>query len=142
MNPALFSSQRQDWETPQALFDELNAEFGFTVDVCATPRNAKCAFFFSPEQDGLAQDWERRVCWMNPPYGRQISAWIDKALRQRAKGATIVCLVPSRTDTRWFQKCIDAGCEIRFLPGRLKFAGAQHPAPFPSAVIVMRPPRG
>lgn len=78
---AMFSSKTDQWETPQWLFDELNKEFEFTLDVCATADNAKCKEFFSPEDDGLSQDW-RGVCWMNPPYGRKISEWIEKRMNE------------------------------------------------------------
>lgn len=53
----LFSSATDLWETPQEFFDELDKEFHFTVDVCATPENAKCARYFTQEQDGLRQKW-------------------------------------------------------------------------------------
>lgn len=74
----LMSSERMDWETPPELFDPLNEEFHFTLDVCATAQNAKCTRFFTPEEDGLKQKWTG-VCWMNPPYGREVKAWMKKA---------------------------------------------------------------
>lgn len=132
-----FSSASDMWETPQNFFDELNAEFGFEVDVCATPENAKCARYFTPEQDGLAQEWTG-TCWMNPPYGRQISKWVRKAYESAQKGATVVCLLPARTDTSWWHDYCMKG-EIRFVRGRLKFGNASENAPFPSAVVVFRP---
>ena len=95
----MFSSAKCEWETPQDTFDALNTEFGFEVDVCALPENAKCASFFSPEMDGLAQVW-KGVCWMNPPYGREMPKWIEKAYFSALDGATVVCLLPSRTDTK------------------------------------------
>lgn len=133
---AMFSSKTDQSETPQWLFDELNKEFEFTLDVCATADNAKCKEFFSPEDDGLSQDW-RGVCWMNPPYGRKISEWIEKAYKESQNGATVVCLVPSRTDTRWWHDYCVKG-EIRFLKGRLKFGNCKNSAPFPSAIVVFR----
>jgi len=133
-----YSSDRHDWETPQPLFDLLNREFNFTLDVCATDRTAKCDEFFSPASDGLAQDWGSSVCWCNPPYGNQIKDWIAKAYDSAREGATVVCLVPARTDTRyWWEYCIRG--EVRFLRGRLRFDGWDNSAPFPSAVVVFRP---
>lgn len=106
---AMFSSATDMWATPQALFDQLDAEFHFTTDVCATPENAKCANYFTPEVDGLAQEWTG-VCWMNPPYGREIGRWVQKAHDTAASGkATVVCLLPSRTDTAWWHDYILRG---------------------------------
>ncbi len=134
-----YSSASDQWATPQDLFDSLDAEFGFTLDVCASVDNAKCARFYSEQDDGLAQSWEG-VCWMNPPYGREIGRWMAKAKAAAAVGATVVCLVPARTDTSWWwDNCGDQ--EIRFLRGRLKFGKSQNAAPFPSAVVILRPPQ-
>jgi len=133
-----FSSKLHDWGTPQALFDELHAEFNFTIDVCATHSNAKLPFFFSPEQDGLSKPWAPERCFMNPPYGRQIGKWMHKALSEARNGALVVCLVPARTDTNWWHDYAMKG-QIRFLRGRLKFQGAKSSAPFPSAVVIFRP---
>lgn len=85
MNKALFSSASDEWATPQALFDRLNEKFRFDLDVCATKENAKCARYYTREQDGLAQTWEG-VCWMNPPYGRQIGKWMQKAYQSAIGG--------------------------------------------------------
>ena len=143
-----FSSKSDMWETPQDFFDKLNEEFNFETDVCALPENTKCKKYFTPEQDGLTQKWEG-VCWMNPPYGNKIGKWIKKAYESGEKGATVVCLVPSRTDTSyWHNYCMKG--EIRFFRGRLKFKNRAlpsyredgnykiSPAPFPSAIIVFR----
>lgn len=138
ISQGLFSSATDEWETPQDLFDELNAEFSFTVDVCALPINAKCSRFFTPEQDGLIQEWSLETCWMNPPYGRQIGKWIRKAYEESQKGATVVCLLPARTDTAWWHDYCVKG-EIRFIRGRLKFGGSKNSAPFPSAIVIFRP---
>jgi phage N-6-adenine-methyltransferase len=132
-----FSSATDLWATPQDTFDALNAEFGFQTDVCALAENAKCRNFYTPEQDGLAQNW-RGTCWMNPPYGRQIGKWMRKAYESSLTGATVVCLVPARTDTAWWHDYAMRG-EIRFLRGRLKFGGSKNSAPFPSAVVIFRP---
>ena len=136
MNTVHFMSEKLDWGTPQELFDRLNQEFHFTLDVCALPKNAKCKRFFSPLEDGLSQKWSG-VCWMNPPYGREIEKWMQKALHESDRGATVVCLVPARTDTEWWHKYALHG-EIRFIRGRVKFQGASAMAPFPSAIVIFR----
>jgi phage N-6-adenine-methyltransferase len=125
-----------EWETPQTFFDTLNAEFGFTLDVAAQPHNAKCPRYFTPSDDGLVQPWTG-VCWMNPPYGRMIAAWMQKAYESALTGATVVCLVPARTDTRWWHTYAAQG-EIRFVRGRLTFGSAACTAPFPSVLIIFR----
>lgn len=134
-----FMTQRHDWETPQFLFDGLHAEFGFELDVCATPHNAKCRRFFSEAVIVLSQPWIR-VCWMNPPDRREIARWMKKAFESARQGAIVVCLVPARSDTRWWHKYAMRG-EIRYLRGRLKFGGATNSAPFPSAIVIFRPPK-
>jgi phage N-6-adenine-methyltransferase len=126
------------WETPPDVFDPLNQEFGFTLDVCALLENAKCANFYSPLEDGLIQPWTG-VCWMNPPYGNAIVPWVKKAYEVAQSGqATVVALLPSRTDTRWWHEYVQdkAGVEVRFLPGRVKYVGADNPAPFGNAVVI------
>lgn len=133
---ALMSSATDMWETPQWLFDKLNALYHFDVDVCATADNAKCDTYYTPEQDGLSQEW-CGACWMNPPYGRNIGKWIRKAYESAQAGATVVCLVPARTDTAWWHDYAVHG-EIEFLRGRLKFGGSKNGAPFPSAIVVFR----
>ena len=132
----MFTSRTDEWETPQYLFDELNEQFGFETDVCALPWNTKCAKYFTPEQNGLSQEW-RGVCWMNPPYGRQIGLWVEKAYKSSKNGATVVCLLPSRTDTAWWHDYCMKG-EIKFLRGGLKFGDSKNSAPFPSAVVIFR----
>lgn len=130
-----FSSATDLWTTPQDFFDKLDEEFHFTLDVCATVDNHKCDTFFTKETDGLKQDWKGTV-WMNPPYGREIKTWMKKAHESAIAGATVVCLVPARTDTVWWHSyCI--GWTVRFIKGRLKFGGHKNSAPFPSAVIIM-----
>lgn len=130
-----FRSDTDEWATPPGLFAELDREFGFQLDVCASPGNAKCGRYFTREDDGLQQEWVG-VCWMNPPYGRTIGQWILKALEASRNGATVVCLVPARTDTRWWQDYVTQAADVRFIRGRLKFGGAANGAPFPSAVVV------
>lgn len=130
-----FSSDSQTWATPQDFFDRLDAEFGFTLDVCALPDSAKCANYFTPETDGLSQSW-RGVCWTNPPYGREIGIWMKKAHEESLRGVVVVCLVPARTDTKWWHEYAMKAAEIRLVRGRLKFGGATTSAPFPSAVVI------
>jgi phage N-6-adenine-methyltransferase len=133
-----FSSKTNEWSTPPELFDKLNTKWNFELDVCATPQNAKVDRFFDEQADGLQQDWSPFVCWMNPPYGREIKKWMAKALEESEKGATVVCLVPSRTDTAWWHDYAMKG-EIDYIRGRLKFGGHKNSAPFPSALVVFRP---
>ena len=135
INQGLFTSTTDLWETPQEFFDELDAEFHFDVDVCALPENAKCGKYYSPNDDGLTQPW-KGMCWCNPPYGRQIGSWIAKAAQSAEEGATVVMLLPARTDTRWFHQYIYGKAEIRFVSGRLKFGGSKNGAPFPSMVVI------
>lgn len=133
-----FSSERDDWPTPKWLFESLDAEFGFTLDPCSSDANAKCPKHFTKEDDGLKQDWGTDAVFMNPPYGREIPKWMQKAWHSAQAGATVVCLIPSRTDTEWWHRYAMKG-EIRLLKGRVRFEGAQSSAPFPSAVVVFRP---
>ena len=141
LNSVLFSSEKEDWETPLEFFNKLDGEFHFDLDVCASPQNAKCKEFFTKEQNGLEQSWRNRTCWMNPPYGKSIGNWMKKAEEEsRLSGALVVCLVPARTDTKWFHDCVlKAQAEVRFVRGRIKFVGATASAPFPSVIVIFRP---
>lgn len=131
-----FSSASDEWETPQALFEELSWLFGgFTLDPCATSDNAKCARFFTREQDGLSQSWTGHKVFLNPPYGRVIGRWVEKAFQESRNGALVVCLLPARTDTRWWQEYVRRG-QVWFLRGQLKFGQAKNAAPFPSAIVI------
>ena len=137
-----FSSRKTDWATPWTLFRQWDTLQGpFTLDVCATDENAKCGHFFSPKDDGLSQNWSG-VCWMNPPYGRAISHWIAKAVVEvnTAGVRRVVCLLPARTDTAWWHTFVIPHGAVRFLRGRIRFEGAAHPAPFPSAIVVFNNP--
>ena len=134
---AMMASGRDDWETPPGIFEPLHAEFGFTLDVCASAESAKCADYFTLDDDALSRPWIG-VCWMNPPYGKQIGAWMRHAWHAAQAGATVVCLVPARTDAHWWHDYAMQG-EVRFVRGRIRFMGAPHNAPFPSAIIVFRP---
>jgi len=133
-----FSSRSDEWPTPQWLFDRLQREFAFELDPCSTHENAKCPRHFTRQDNGLAQDWGRAVVFMNPPYGRDIRHWMAKAFESAQGGATVVCLVPARTDTQWWHRYAIHG-EVRFIKGRLKFGNALHCAPFPSAIVIFRP---
>jgi phage N-6-adenine-methyltransferase len=131
-----YSSNKTEWETPQDLFDKLNYEFGFTLDVCATDENTKCPNWYTKEDDGLNQPWSG-TCWMNPPYGREIGKWLAKAWQEHLLGAVVVCLVPSGTDTKWWHTYCMKG-EVRFIEGRLKFSGNKWNAPFPNAIVIFK----
>ncbi len=134
-----FSSKTNEWSTPQSFFDELDKEFNFTLDPCATHDNAKCDKYYTIEDDGLLQDWSKDIVFMNPPYGREIKHWVQKAYEESLKGATVVCLIPARTDTTyWHSYIFDKADDIRFIKGRLKFGDGKNSAPFPSAVIVYK----
>lgn len=156
----MFSKASDEWSTPQDVFDALDAEFGFSLDAAARLETSKCgAWYFGPDypieglRDALAVDWlaccglfERPHIWLNPPYSK-CRAFIAKAAEEARKGCTVVCLAPSRTDTRWWHEHVwdsekhapRPGVEVRFIKGRLKFGGATAGAPFPSVVIIFRP---
>ena len=126
------------WTTPAWLFHALNVEFGFTLDPCCDgPGNARCSKFYTPQENGLLRSWGTDVVFMNPPYS-QIEVWMRKAYGAAQEGATVVCLVPARTDTFWWHEYVMKG-EVRLLRGRLKFGDAENNAPFPSAIAIFRP---
>jgi phage N-6-adenine-methyltransferase len=136
----LLSSQNGLWGTPQNFFEQQAAQYGpFDLDVCAVASNAKCENFLSPLEDALKQSWHG-VCWMNPPYGHDIGKWILKAWKESClpgHAKRVVCLLPARTDTRWWQDYVQKyASKIEFIRGRIKFEGAQYNAPFPSAIAV------
>lgn len=123
-----FSSQRLNWQTPKAVYQVLDAEFGFDHDPCP----------INPKVDGLTSDWGK-CSFVNPPYGRELPKWIKKGWEEYRKGKTVVFLIPSRTDTRWWHDYCMKAREIRFIKGRLKFGDAKNSAPFPSAIVVLDP---
>lgn len=168
-NELMFSSAYDAWATPQDWFDKRNAIEKFQVDVCAAEDTAKCPIYYTKENSCLDKDWltdeddklfNTTVCFMNPPYGREIGKFVKKAYEQSYRGCRVVCLLPARTDTKWFHEyCADA--EIEFIEGRLTFGsdaywewvweqptlnnkpnslykkyGKKNPAPFPSMVVV------
>lgn len=150
VNEGMFTSTTDDWPTPRDLFDALDAEFGFDLDPCASPENAKCARFYTMADDGLSRRW-RGVVFMNPPYGRGIRDWIAKAWWESRQGATVVCLIPARCDTDYWHEYVMQAAEVRLVRGRIHFdsdrqrereasgESVAHNAPFPSAVVVFRP---
>jgi len=136
INKALFTSKSDEWSTPQNLYDELNKEFGFTLDPCASDKNHKCEKYFTIEDNGLCEDWTGEVVFCNPPYSK-IKDWVEKAYIE-SNGCVVVLLIPSRTDTKYFHEYIynKYGVEIRFIKGRLKFSDSKNSAPFPSMIVV------
>ena len=133
--PTLYSSRTDEWETPQDVFDALDAEFHFTLDPACTDDNAKCAKHYTKEQDGLKQSWDGETVFLNPPYGRDIAKWMQKAYGVRG---TVVALIPARVDTAWFHDWVYGKAEIRFIRGRLKYGGAKNNSPFPSMIVIYR----
>ena len=136
---AAMTSERDDWETPQALFDKLDAVYHFTLDPCSTHENAKCAKHYTIEEDGLSRSWKGETVFCNPPYGRNIAAWVRKCAEESSH-AEVVMLIPSRTDTAYFHDHIykKPGVHVEFIRGRLKFERggvALQSAPFPSMLV-------
>ena len=134
---AAMTSNKDDWETPQELFDKLDAIYHFTLDPCSTHENAKCEKHFTVEDDGLAQSWEDETVFCNPPYGRSIGEWVKKCAEE-SKHAKVVMLIPARTDTAYFHDYIYRKAKVEFLRGRLKFERggvALNSAPFPSMIV-------
>ena len=138
----LMTSNTNEWYTPKKLFDELNEEFNFNLDPCCTVESAKCKDFYTEATNGLSKSWEGKTVFMNPPYGREIKKWIEKAYMESLKPNTkVVALIPSRTDTSyWHDYIFNKAKDIRFLRGRIKFVdidgNSSSPAPFPSSIIV------
>lgn len=160
----LFSSATDLWATPQDFYDRLNDEFSFTLDPCTDGTNAKCAKFFTKEDDGLSQEWAPHTTFMNPPYRKPehpckpnckkktcqkrgyhndeyiagTGDWVKKAYEEAQKGATVVALIPARTDTEFWHNYVMKAAEIRLVKGRLSFGEGTDSAPFPSAVVIFR----
>jgi phage N-6-adenine-methyltransferase len=154
VDKALFSSNSQEWKTPQDFFDKLNEEWKFNLDPCATPENAKCDLFYTVKNDGLKlpwyafpaqqtikSEWVPGRVFVNPPYGREVGQWVEKAVTevQNGNAEVVVMLLPARTCTAWWHQWVEPNAsEINFLRGRLKFGGAKNSAPFPSVVVVFK----
>jgi phage N-6-adenine-methyltransferase len=132
-----FLNKSDRWATPREFFERLDEEFEFTTDVCAEAENRKCEKYYSPIDDGLAQKWAG-VCWCNPPYS-DCASWVRKAFEASLSGVIVVCLIPARTDTRYWHDYVMRADEVRLLKGRLRFVGGTASAPFPSAVVIFRP---
>lgn len=131
-----FSSATDDWPTPTDYFVRLSKLFNFTLDPCASAANCKCANFFDIATDGLSRSWTTGgAVFMNPPYGRNIGKWVRKAYEESLKGTPVVCLLPARTDTAWWQDYCSKGL-VKLVRGRLKFGNATNSAPFPSAIVI------
>ena len=128
-----FASKKQEYKTPKKLFNKLNKEFNFTIDVCADTYNKKVENFYSEKDNALIKDWNG-VCWMNPPY-KDLKIWVKKAYKESLKGAIVVCLIPARTNTNWWHEYCMKG-EIRFIKGRPKFEGCKYGLPQPLAIVI------
>lgn len=141
ISKSLFSNKSDEWYTPQDIFNQLDSEFHFNLDPCATPESAKCKIFFTKEDDGLSKKWGGYRVFCNPPYS-EINKWVEKAYRETREDNTIVVmLIPARTDTKYFHNFIYQRSEIRFVKGRVKFCGNTREsasAPFPSMVVIFR----
>ena len=127
----LMTSLSPHWYTPKWLYEELDKEFHFDFDPCPLGNSRY-------EYDGLVNKW-KKVNYINPPYGKEISKWIAKAYQESQGGATCVLLIPSRTDTKWWHDYIMKANEIRFIKGRLKFGDSKNSAPFPSCIVIFKP---
>lgn len=134
----MFSSKSDEWSTPQDIYEQLDNEFHFNLDPCATEENHKCDTFFTQNDDGLSKNWGGYRAFVNPPYS-QIKQWVKKCWEESTKPNTIVVmLIPVRTDTRYFHEYINHRSEVRFIKGRLKFGDSNNSAPFPSMVVIFR----
>ncbi len=136
-----FASIRNDWTTPDELFREIDAEFGFTLDAAASAENKKVAAFFDKKIDAMTQDWAPHRIWLNPPYGEgyKLSQWVKKAHDEAQRGATVVMLIPARTNTNWFHDYCLGKAQVRFIRGRPKFGGAEHGLPQPLCFVIFEP---
>jgi phage N-6-adenine-methyltransferase len=143
----LFDKEKTDkslkstvWETPENVFQTMNKEFNFTIDVCALPENSKCKRFFSPIENGLKQSWKNEICWCNPPYGKEVKDWVKKAYLESFNGAKTVLLIPVKSNTNWWHEFIIPFAEVRFVKGRIAFIkdGVQfkEALPFPLAFVI------
>lgn len=137
INKGLMSSNTDEWATPKLFFEELNKKFHFTLDPCSTEENHKCSTYFTKKDNGLEKSWGGYIVYCNPPYGKEISKWVEKAYKENQKGTKVVLLLPARTDTKWFHNYIYKKHEIIFIKGRLKFNDGKRSAPFPSMLVIM-----
>ena len=138
INKGLMTSNSDEWATPQKLFDELDGKYHFTLDPCSTNENHKCDTYYTKQDDGLHKTWGGTEYIWTHLIGREIYKWVEKAYEENKKGTFVVCLLPARTDTRWFHEFIYKKHEIIFIKGRLKFNDGKNPAPFPSMLVIMK----
>lgn len=136
-------AESEEWETPQSLYDSLDAEFCFLLDAAASESNHKAPYYFTRQDSAfhVGNEWHQfHTVYCNPPYGKQIERWVAKAAEESRKGAVVVMLLPARTDTRWFHEhCYNRqDVEIRFIKGRIKYrlGDKSAPAPFPSMLVI------
>lgn len=137
-----FKSKSVEYSTPLEIFNPLKEEFMIALDVCASKENNKCPTYFTKEEDCLIQDWSKYYgnAWMNPPWGRGMQKFVRKAREESFKGKTIVCLLPVRSNTKWWHECIiDTKTEVRFLKGEIKFNGLPRGLWLPCAIVIFRP---
>ena len=139
MNKVLFSNITTEYGTPPELFNTLDDEFHFTLDAAANDDNHKCSRYYSIEQNSLLQSWKGETVFLNPPYGRDLTLWVAKASQEAANGATVVCLLPARTNVQWFHSYVLGKAEIRFLKGKVKFGEMKTGAPFGSMIVIFHP---
>ena len=138
INKGLMSSNTDEWATPQMFYEELNKKYNFNLDPCSTDNNHKCNKYFTKKDNGLLQSWKGYRVYCNPPYGREIGKWVEKAYNENKNGTFIVLLLPARTDTKWFHNFIYKQHEVEFIKGRLKFNDGKNSAPFPSMIVIMK----
>lgn len=132
----MFSSETNEWSTPQGFYNVLNYYFNFTLDPCSDGINNKCSKYYTIETNGLTQDWSNEIVFCNPPYGRELSIWVEKCYNEAQKRVKIALLIPARTDTKYQHNyCFNADY-IWFIKGRLKFGDAKNAAPFPSQLVL------
>ncbi|MCK9458739.1 MAG: phage N-6-adenine-methyltransferase [Proteobacteria bacterium] len=141
-----FNSVKQDWETPDELFNKLDEEFHFNWDLAASESNKKCDLFYSETDNALIQEW-KGSCWLNPPYGDKngkLKDWVIKSYKESQKycTTTIVMLIPARTNTNWWHEYCMKAKEIKFIRGRPKFSGATQGLPQPLALVVFEKHNG
>jgi len=140
MNKGMYSSNTPEYETPDDLFERLDAIFDFDLDPCASDDNFKCPNYFTKEDDGLKKPWFGNV-FVNPPYGQEIGKWVERSYYQAVTNPdvkTVVMLIPSRTDTKYWHDYVMRSHLIYFIRGRLKFSNMKNSAPFPSAIVVFK----
>ena len=136
MIKALFTSDSDEWNTPIDLYTELDKRFGFTLDPCSTKENHLCKKYYTKDDNGLSKTWKGETVFVNPPYSN-IKKWVEKSYYEHEKnGTTVVMLIPSRTDTRYFHEFIYHKAEIEFIKGRLHFSNSKNSAPFPSMIVI------